>query len=570
MTTEPNENPEETMPAVSPAQPSSEAAATSGPAEDSGAKGRIKIGTQRSGVVAPKIPPRTQTVFTTAPPVETPRRAPRESNAPNDATEESAIVAQPIRSEPAKQTSPEDQPPSGEAETAERKPANDETKPQPRPKPAPLAASNIQKRPSFEQQGAKIPRPNLRAELSADLQEELAESLGDLSMEEMLATDERSKQAAQALEPETRVKARVMRVHRDNVFVELPAMNQGVIPLKNFAEPPAPGTMLDVVIARYNAEEGLYELASLSGAVDIGDWSDITEGITIEARITGHNKGGLECEVNHIRGFIPMGQISQYRVEDLDQFVGQKLPCVVTEANPDRRNLVLSHRAVLEREAAEAKQKLLAELAEGQEREGLVRNIRDFGAFVDLGGVDGMLHISQLSWERVKHPSEVLHVGQKIKVKIQKIDQATGKIGLSYRDTFENPWTKAQARYPVTARVKGTVSKIMDFGAFVRLEPGVEGLVHISELSHKRVFRVGEVVKEGQEIEAKVLSVDPEAQRMSLSMKALEARAEPEAGEDEPPPEVEAPTAKKSAKRTVPLKGGLGRAKGGEEFGLRW
>jgi small subunit ribosomal protein S1 len=153
-------------------------------------------------------------------------------------------------------------------------------------------------------------------------------------------------------------------------------------------------------------------------------------------------------------------------------------------------------------------------------------------------------------------------------VKIQKIDPATGKISLSYRDTFENPWTTATTRYPVTARVKGTVSKIMDFGAFVRLEPGVEGLVHISELSHKRVFRVSEVVQEGQEIEAKVLSVDPEAQRMSLSMKALEARAESQTPESEA--EDEATARKAPPKRAVPLKGGLGRGQGGEEFGLRW
>src|SRR4029079_8142637 len=139
---------------------------------------------------------------------------------------------------------------------------------------------------------------------------------------------------------ESRVKGRVMRVHRDDVFVELPGMNQGVIPLKNFVEPPATGAVLDVIVARFNADEGLYELTLLGGAVDVGDWSDLAEGITVEARITGHNKGGLECEINHIRGFIPASQISMYRVEDLEQFVGEKFACIVTEANPDRRNLV--------------------------------------------------------------------------------------------------------------------------------------------------------------------------------------------------------------------------------------
>jgi small subunit ribosomal protein S1 len=259
-----------------------------------------------------------------------------------------------------------------------------------------------------------------------------------------------------------------------------------------------------------------------------------------------------------------------YRVEDLEQFVGEKFACIVTEANPDRRNLVLSRRAVLEREQAEAKERLKAELAEGQEREGIVRNIRDFGAFVDLGGIDGMLHVSQLSWDRVKHPSDVLQLGQKIKVKIQKIDPASGKISLSYRDTFENPWTTAPMRYPVTSRVKGTVSKIMDFGAFVRLESGVEGLVHISELSHQRVFKVADVVQEGQEIEAKVLSIDPEAQRMSLSMKALQTRSEStKDGDPDAEAEETAAPPKATPKRTVPLKGGLGRSSLGDH-GLKW
>jgi small subunit ribosomal protein S1 len=525
-------------------------------------KPRIKIGTQRAGVVAPKLPPRTQTVFKTEAPAE---KRPQPPVQPQPAAEAKSVP-----------TIAERTPTSGEApQTVAAPPEPDtpvtaELPADLRPRPAPLAARDVEKRPKFEQEGGKIPRPNLRAGLTPDLEQELAESLGDLSLEEVLASDERSKNAA-PLELESRAKARVVRVHRDDIFVELPGMNQGVIPLRNFAAEPPVGGMLDVVVARFNAEEGLYELATLGGAVDIGDWSDIAEGITVEARITGHNKGGLECEVNHIRGFIPVSQVSMYRVENLEEFVGQKFPCVVTEANLERRNLVLSRRAVLEREQAEAKERLIAELAEGQEREGVVRNIRDFGAFVDLGGVDGMLHVSQLSWDRIKHPSDVLQLGQKIKVKIQKIDPATHKISLSYRDTFENPWTTAATRYPVTARVKGTVSKIMDFGAFVRLEPGVEGLVHISELSHKRVFRVSDVVQEGQEIEAKVLSVDPDAQRMSLSMKALEARAEPQAADEDTAAEAEeAPAPRKPPKRSAPLKGGLGRGKGGAEFGLRW
>ena len=150
------------------------------------------------------------------------------------------------------------------------------------------------------------------------------------------------------------------------MFVEIGGRQQGLLPLKNFADPPEPGTMLDVMVSRFNAADGLYELVLPGATVDVGDWSEVAEGMVVEARVTGHNKGGLECEVNRLRGFIPASQVSMYRVEDLAQFVDQKFACVITEANPDKRNLVLSRRAMLEREKAEAKEKLMAELEVGQ------------------------------------------------------------------------------------------------------------------------------------------------------------------------------------------------------------
>ena len=411
--------------------------------------------------------------------------------------------------------------------------------------------------------------PNIRAQLSPELELEYLEALGDSSVDEILA---REGEMTVELEPESRQKAKVVSVHRDNVFVEI-GRAQGIVPLKNFPADklPEPGAVLDVMVSRFNPAEGLYELVLPGAAVDVGDWSEVAEGMVVEARVTGHNKGGLECEVNRLRGFIPASQISMYRVEDLAQFVDQKFPCVITEANPEKRNLVLSRRAVLEREKAAAKEELMASLEVGQTREGTVRSLQSFGAFVDLGGVDGLIHISQLSWDRIKHASEVLEVGQKVKVKIQKIDPQTGKISLAFRDLSENPWANAARDFPARSRVKGTVSRLMEFGAFVRLAPGVEGLIHISELSHKRVFRVSDVVTEGQEVEVMVLSVDPEAQRISLSLKALEARPSApekektveESAEPEAPPEP-------PKKRKTPLKGGIGGPATGEKFGLKW
>ncbi|MBI1904308.1 MAG: S1 RNA-binding domain-containing protein, partial [Planctomycetia bacterium] len=282
----------------------------------------------------------------------------------------------------------------------------------------------------------------------------------------------------------------------------------------------------------------------------------------------GHNKGGLECQVNNLRAFIPASHAALYRVEDLSTLVGQKLACVVTEADSQKRNLVLSRRAVLEREQAEAKKTLLESLAPGQIREGVVRRIHDFGAFVDLGGADGLVHVSRLSWGRVKHPSEVVKEGDKVRVVVEKIDPETKKISLSMRDFAENPWLTAQQRFPPRSVVRGRVTKIMEFGAFVELEPGVEGLVHISELARQRVFRTSDIVKEGQEVEVQVLSVDLEKKRIGLSMKALVPVADPTKDEAAESPAAEAaPPPKKGP--TKRLRGGLGRSQGGP-FGLKW
>jgi small subunit ribosomal protein S1 len=431
---------------------------------------------------------------------------------------------------------------------------------------APSAKSTVAKKPA-----TKYPPPNIRDQLSPELEQEYQAALGDLALDSLL--DEDAAAAGPELSPESRVTGRVAKVHRDDVFVDLGGRNQGVVPVRQFDDAlPEAGTQLELLVVRFNADEGLYELSLPTAAVDVGNWDDVAEGQIIEVTVTGSNKGGLECQVSGLRGFIPLGQVSIYRVEQPEDYVGQRLACVVTEANRDRRNLVLSHRAVMERERSELREKLLAELAPGQIREGVVRSIKDFGVFVDLGGVDGLVHISNLSWDRVNHPSEVVEVGQKIKVRIEKIDPDTGKISLSYREVGANPWEGVESKYPVGARVMGTVARVMDFGAFVKLEPGVDGLVHISELAHGRVFRTSDVVSEGQEVEVQVQSVDTEKQRISLSLKALMARPvkadqDQPADEDLPPPPDAPKPPRKKAQR---LKGGISGPSGGDKFGLKW
>ncbi len=416
--------------------------------------------------------------------------------------------------------------------------------------------------------GRHFPPPNIRGQLPAELEDELSEALGDASIDDLMAGSE-SVTNQELLEPESRHDGKVVAVQRDDVFVELGAREQGIVPLKLFEEPPEVGAELKVIVTRFNQTDGVYDLLVPNASADVSDWSDIMEGMLVTAVVSGHNTGGLECEVNKIRGFIPVSHISLYRVENLEEFVGEKFICLVTEADPERRNLVLSRRAVLEKEKEEARKELLASLEVGQIHEGVVRKIMDFGAFVDIGGVDGLVHISQLAWGRVEHPSEVLTEGQAIKVKILKMDENANRIGLGYRDMIESPWTGIEEKYPVNALVKGKVTKLMEFGAFIELEPGVEGLAHISELSHKRIWRTSDAVSEGQEVEVMVKSLDTKAQRIGLSLKD----ALPELKTDEKKDESELPepaVQKAPAKPSKPLKGGLGSGAGGEEFGLKW
>jgi len=413
-----------------------------------------------------------------------------------------------------------------------------------------------------------VPVPN-RRERPEDLEAEIAAALGGLSLDDIVAGP--AKGAAERLENESRHRAQVANVHGDDVFFTLGGKDQGVASLRSFAEPPLVGDMVDVVVTGFNAEDNLYDLAVPGAALVASKWSDVAEGSLVEAKITGANTGGLECEVAGTRGFIPASQVAMYRIENFGDYVGQKLVCVVTESNERRGNLVLSRRAVLEREKEETKKALLAELEPGQMREGIVRKIQDFGAFVDIGGVDGLIHISQLSWERVKHPSEVLAEGQKVRVRVEKIDLESGRIGLSLKNPEEHPWTGIAQKFPVGTTVRGPVSRIAQFGAFVKLAPGVEGLIHISELAHHKVFRVENVVKEGEEVECKVLSVDADAQRIGLSLKATIAKAVKESDKAKDQPEVDEPPRELAVpKRKGPLKGGMGKTGGGEQFGLKW
>jgi small subunit ribosomal protein S1 len=348
--------------------------------------------------------------------------------------------------------------------------------------------------------------------------------------------------------------AKVVAVRGDTVFLDLGAKSEGVVPADQFgAEVPSPGDMVEVVFDRYDKEEGLL-IMSRKGAATIATWENLQRGMIVEARGVKEVKGGLEVEVNGIRGFMPISQIDLNRIETVTPYVNEKLRAQVTEVNPREKNLVVSRRALLEAERAEMREKTWAELEVDQVREGVVRSIKPFGAFVDLGGVDGLIPVGELGWHRVNDPSEVVKTGQTVEVKVLKIDKDADRVTLSLRALASSPWDDIEDRFATGETVRGKVTKLMDFGAFVELEPGIEGLIHISELGPKKVYRVKDVVQPGQEVDVRILKIEPDLKRISLSLRPLAPApvAEPEEDEADDTPPAPKP------ERKVPLKGGLG------------
>jgi small subunit ribosomal protein S1 len=352
---------------------------------------------------------------------------------------------------------------------------------------------------------------------------------------------------------------KVICVRGKSLFVDLGGKSEGVIPLDQFAgEIPASGAQIEVVVDHFDAGEGIQHLRLKGSAID-ATWENLRAGVIVEARGTKVVKGGLEVDVDGIRGFLPISQTDLSRVEDAAPYVNQKFKALVTEADPREKNLVISRRDLLEQERAEQREKTWASLEEGQVREGTVRSIKEFGAFVDLGGVDGLLPIGEMSWSRVQKVDDLVKTGDKVQVKVIKIDPVARKLTLGLKQLTPSPWEKAQEKYPRGMMQKGKVTKIMDFGAFVEIEPGIEGLIHITELSPNRVRRVADIVQAGQEVEVRILKVEPEVKRIALSLlpaKGKDAATEEEDEEEEGEGDELPPASK--PERKIPLKGGLG------------
>lgn len=367
----------------------------------------------------------------------------------------------------------------------------------------------------------------------------------------------------------TRKEGIIQSIHGDDVFVDLGCRLPGLLQVRQFEgkDPPEVGRKINVTVSKVDENEGLITVNLKGGrARPGGNWDEVEKDQIVDCMVTGSNKGGLEVKIGSLRGFMPAGQVDLQYVESLDSYIGQKLEVKVIEVNPQKRNLVVSRRALL----IEARKELEKDFWEGlevdQEFEGRVKTIKDYGAFVDLGGADGFLHIGQIAWTHIKHPSEVLSEGQEINVKVIKLDAEKKKISLTMKAMTPNPWDSAANRYTPETVITGTVSRVTDFGAFIELEPGIEGLVHISELDYKRVRKVTDVVRVGQEVSAKVLEFDQNRKRVSLSLKQL--KEDPRVAEEAAAAEE---LAKINASR-IPrekLKGGIGKPStgGGGLFG---
>jgi small subunit ribosomal protein S1 len=327
------------------------------------------------------------------------------------------------------------------------------------------------------------------------------------------------------------VRGVVLQVSDTEVIVDVGYKSEGIIPVEEFRDESGkisvkPGDVVDVLLEKTEDKEG-YVVLSKEKAEKMKVWDEVErayqERRVVTGRVIERVKGGLAVDIG-VRAFLPGSQVDVRPVRNLDSLKGQELRMRVIKVNKKRGNIVLSRKAVLEEENAERKRDTLDMLEEGKVLMGTVKNITDYGAFVDLGGIDGLLHITDISWGRINHPSEVLNVGDEIKVTVLKFDRDTERVSLGYKQLKADPWTTATIKYPVGARVKGKVVSLTDYGAFVELEEGVEGLIHVSEMSwSKKIKHPSKILAVGQEVECAVLGIDQEAHRISLGLKQVEA-----------------------------------------------
>ncbi|MBB5032643.1 30S ribosomal protein S1 [Prosthecobacter vanneervenii] len=323
------------------------------------------------------------------------------------------------------------------------------------------------------------------------------------------------------------VKGKILEIKPQVILVDIGYKSEGAIPANEFEDEDIQvGDEVEVLLERLENDEGMVVL-SKEKAAHRQNWEKIynvfKDGGLVKGKVKSVVKGGLMVNVG-VEAFLPGSQIDIIPPKDLNEYVGKVFEFKIVKINDERKNIVLSRREVIEAERAEQRQKFLDGVTPGDKVIGIVKNITDFGAFVDLNGMDGLLHITDMSWGRLNHPSEMLGIGQKIEVQILEVNREKERVSLGLKQLQNNPWENIEARYPVGQRVRGKVTKLVAYGAFVEVEEGVEGLVHVSELSWtKRIARPSDVLTVGQEIEASVLGINKEERKISLGVRQLEA-----------------------------------------------
>jgi len=330
----------------------------------------------------------------------------------------------------------------------------------------------------------------------------------------------------------TVIKGRVISIENDAALIDVGLKSEGRVALKEFAAPGAPadlhvGDIVEVFLERMEDKNGEAQLSREKARREEA-WTLLEKSFQANERVTGtifgRVKGGFTVDLNGAVAFLPGSQVDIRPVRDISPLLGSPQPFQILKMDRSRGNIVVSRRAVLEESRAEQRSELVASLKEGQILTGVVKNITDYGAFVDLGGVDGLLHVTDIAWRRINHPSEALNIGQSVKVQVIRFNPETQRISLGMKQLEADPWEGVELKYPAGAKYKGRVTNITDYGAFVELEPGVEGLVHVSEMSWtKKNVHPGKIVSTSQEVEVMVLDVDPQKRRISLGLKQVMA-----------------------------------------------
>ena len=341
-------------------------------------------------------------------------------------------------------------------------------------------------------------------------------------MEELLASSSFAE-----LKQGSIVKGKVIEIRQNEVVVDIGGKSEGIVPVSEFLDinDIQVGQEIEVLLEKLEDSEG-NPVISYDKAQQKKNWEEILsncqEGAILPGRVKSKVKGGLIVSIG-VDSFLPASQIDVQPPKNLDQYVGQTYDFKVVKINVERKNIVVSRRELIEEQRTEKRRKLLSEVKPGDIRKGIVKNITDYGAFIDLDGLDGLLHITDMSWGRISHPSEMLKVGEEISVMILDVDSEKERVSLGLKQTTSNPWENIERRYPEGARVRGKVVNLVNYGAFIELEDGVEGLVHITEFSWtKRITKPSEVLKVGDEVEAVVLNVNKEEQKISLGLRQLE------------------------------------------------